>query len=110
MRADVTCCSLDKINSVLEYSSLVLDFKVNVMLQQKAFAQDIESGLRRSTSESPCQPLMHGRFLDRLTGLQKVALPVGLRGLKLARQVVLLTLRRGSICSAVAFSFAEVLS
>ena len=93
LRADKTCCSLDKISSVLEYTSLVLDFKVNTMEQQRAFAKQVEGGIGRSKSESPCQPLMSGRFADRLNALQQVALPFGLQGLKLARRVVQLTLR-----------------
>ena len=115
MRADVTCCSLDKISSVLEYATLVLDFKVNTMRQQTLFAKDIEEGLGRSKSESPCQPLMQGRFSDRLKALQQTALPLGLEGIGLQRQVVRLTLRLGmgiygyiwvSWVSSVSFMFS----
>ena len=97
-RADKTCCSLDKIDSVLEYTGLVLDFKVKTMEQQQEYARQIEESLGRSRSESPCQPLMRNRFLDRLQALQLVALPLGLQGMSLQRKVVLLTLRLEPIC------------
>ena len=92
-RADKTCCSLDKIDSVLEYTALVLDFKVKTMEQQRDYARQIQESLGRSRSESPCQPMMRGRFVDRLEALQLVALPLGLKGISLQRESVLLTLR-----------------
>ena len=92
-RADVTCCSVDKVKSIMEYAELVLNFKVRTMDQQLEFAHQVEEGLRRSRSDSPCQPLMQGRFHARLKALKEVALPLGRKGIELQRKAVAMTLR-----------------
>ena len=92
-RADVTCCSVDKVKSIMEYAELVLSFKVRTMDQQLEFANQVEEGLRRSRSDSPCQPLMRGRFHARLKALKEVALPLGRKGIELQRKAMAMTLR-----------------
>lgn len=91
-RADVACCSVDKIKSVMEYAELVLSFKLRTMEQQLEFAEEVENGLRRSKSGSFCQPLMHARFDSRLDALKKVLL-MGRRGLRFTRTTIDITLR-----------------
>ena len=81
--------------SILEYSDLVLEFKLRTMEQQLEFAEEVQRGLSRSKSESPCQPLMRGCFRSRLNALQLTALPLGRQGIQLQRKVLLATLRPG---------------
>ena len=97
-RADVTCCSVDKVKSIMEYAELVLNFKVRTMDQQLEFANQVEEGLRRSRSDSPCQPLMQGRFHARLKALKEVALPLGRKGIELQRKAMAMTLRPRKNC------------
>ncbi len=94
-RADITCCSVDKIKSILEYTELVLSFKLRSMDQQLDFADQVQEALRHSKSESPCQPLMQKRFQARLEALKQVALPLGKRGIQLQRKAIVMTLRSG---------------
>ena len=94
-RADITCCSVDKIKSILEYTELVLSFKLRSMDQQVDFADQVQEALRHSKSESPCQPFMQKRFQARLEALKQVALPLGKRGIQLQRKAIVMTLRSG---------------
>lgn len=95
-RADITCCSFDKVKSILEYADLVLSFKKRTMDQQLEFANEIHEATGRSSGTNPCQPLMHGRFRARVEALKQVALPMGREGIELQRTAILLTLRLGS--------------
>ena len=112
-RADITCCSFDKIKSILEYAELVLSFKLRTMEQQVDFAEEVEKSLVRSKSGSLCQPLMFERFHSRLDALKEV-LPLGRRGLRLARHMTKATLRQSpekilsekDVCMSIAFLIA----
>eukprot|EP00928_Gymnodinium_smaydae_P071622 TRINITY_DN55159_c0_g1_i1.p1 TRINITY_DN55159_c0_g1~~TRINITY_DN55159_c0_g1_i1.p1 ORF type:complete len:955 (+),score=213.24 TRINITY_DN55159_c0_g1_i1:72-2867(+) len=68
-RADVHCCSLDKVKSVLEYAEAVLDFKLNTMEQQREFADGVTQGLGRSSAENPCHAVVAGSLRRRVDAL-----------------------------------------
>eukprot|EP00930_Biecheleria_cincta_P033382 TRINITY_DN23122_c0_g1_i1.p1 TRINITY_DN23122_c0_g1~~TRINITY_DN23122_c0_g1_i1.p1 ORF type:complete len:936 (+),score=174.35 TRINITY_DN23122_c0_g1_i1:98-2905(+) len=92
-RGDVTCCSLDKVGSIIDYAKLVLDFKANTMEQQREFANEVARSISLSTSQSACQPILASIIRSRAEALTEKALPFGHKGIALQHAVVRSTLR-----------------
>eukprot|EP00929_Paragymnodinium_shiwhaense_P076741 TRINITY_DN39504_c0_g1_i1.p1 TRINITY_DN39504_c0_g1~~TRINITY_DN39504_c0_g1_i1.p1 ORF type:complete len:986 (+),score=191.99 TRINITY_DN39504_c0_g1_i1:169-2958(+) len=70
-RAATTCCNMDKVRSVLDYAEAILDFRTNVMGQQREFGDSVGQSLERSSrnAESPCHALISGALRRRVDAL-----------------------------------------
>lgn len=91
-RADATCCSFDKVESVLHYARVVLDFKESTLQEQQDFAAVVSRSLARADTGNPCQELVAAALQRRILAL-RAALEILRTGFKLLRLLLRNTLR-----------------
>jgi len=105
-RADTSCCSLDKVQSVLDYARFVLQFKIRTLSEQLEFVANVVQSLARSTSEGPCQRTVGGALRHRAEALTE-AVDIARRGFRLVRRAARVTLASHCLMPRGALGYTE---
>lgn len=92
-RADSTCCSVDKVQTVLDYAKAILDLKAKSLEDQEAFARTLARMIAdRGSEEGSCQGRV-SRALTRQIDAHAKAVSLARRAFRLARRIVVLAMR-----------------
>lgn len=91
-RADSTCCSVDKVRTVLDYAKAILALKSQSMEDQEAFSRTLAGMISRSDSRNSC-PNLISRSLNLQIAAHAKAVALARQAFRNMSRIVFLTLR-----------------